>query len=164
MSASDFTLIKAENFATLRAFFTAYPEIELEPLDREWEVSDSHDPDSECPDMRNCECPEIICCDETVMIRVITWRYADTVLLDVYSYPGDNQAGLIYHQFRPILINSDGYLSGQTDLIDVAALMHLRTSAIEGRCDDIDVESAAGPVHSACSDIYKHLKRLGFSQ
>lgn len=41
------------------------------------------------------------------MITVFTWEIEGKILVDVFSYPGDNQTGYIYYNNIPVIENGD---------------------------------------------------------
>lgn len=114
--------ITLEWYCTVKQFFDAHPEISPEPLYDTW-CWESGGCCKECSGVyafRNCD--HLYTLDEIKfgMIQVIVWNFGNGasedhdpsaqqsgVLIDVFSYPGDNQSGYIYYNNHPIILNSD---------------------------------------------------------
>lgn len=149
-------LIKIEHFATVKQFFTTYPDISKEPLDELWRWSDGCD---ECEtDTRNCDHYETISTDRENMIQVFTWNINDKILLDVFAYPGDNQAGYVFHKNVPIIENIDMNLSiidEKSHIIDLIKFQCYRDAAFGIYTEFVDrdgIDDQVSVIFDVCGD------------
>lgn len=138
---SNFILIKYEYFATVKQFFDTYPDIPTEPLADAWCWGSGCNArnGTDCSDWdRNCDHPRSVSTDVIVMIQILTWNINGEVLLDVFSYPGDNQAGYIFHKNIPVIEIGDGDLEFIDDVDFDIDLIEFQIFRSETFCDGPD--------------------------
>lgn len=136
--------ITLEWYPTVKQFFDAHPEIPIEPLGELWQWGGG----SGCDCLhraRDCNHLKSVSEDEFSMIQVIVWNFGNGasedhdpsaqrsgVLIDVFSYPGDNQSGYIYYNNQPIILNSDMSLypiNGYNDTTNLNNFHRIRDAA-----------------------------------
>lgn len=138
---SNIILIKNEYFATVKQFFDAYPDIPTEPLADVWCWGSgcSAQNGTDCSDYdRNCDHSNSVSSDGSNMIRVLTWNINGDILVDVFSYPGDNEAGYIFYKNVPIIENGDSDLEFIDDVdfdIDLYDFQAIRLETIYSKSD-----------------------------